>query len=83
VNHDDAVRPPRKDAAALAGLLRMLEALLDIADPVVADRLDDHFGFTGAAEFLLATAGLHADHLHALLAGPHQTTDTTKIETAP
>jgi hypothetical protein len=78
VNHDDTIRLPRKDAAALAGLLRMLEALLEIADPAVADALDDHFGFPGSVEFLLATA-----HLHTLLTGPHQNTDSTKIETTP
>jgi hypothetical protein len=83
VNHDDTIRLPRKDAAALAGLLRMLEALLEIADPAIADALDDHFGFPGSVEFLLATAGLHADHLHTLLTGPHQSTDSTKIETTP
>jgi hypothetical protein len=83
VNHDDTVRLPRKDATALAGLLRMLETLLDIDDPCVGYALDEHYGFAGAVDFLLATAGLHADHLHALLTGPSPATDSTTIETAP
>ena len=78
MNRTDTVALLRRDAVALAGLLNMLEHLLDIDDVAVADALDDHYGFPGAAEFLLATAGLHADALQALLT---TTTDSPKAET--
>ena len=67
MNHTDTIPLPRKDAIALAGLLRMLETVLDMTDVSVADALDEHFGFAGAVDLLFATAGLHADTLHALL----------------
>jgi hypothetical protein len=70
VTGTDAIPLPRKDAVALAGLLRMLETVLDMDDVTVADALDEHFGFDGAVDLLFATAGLHADTLHALLAHP-------------
>lgn len=82
MNRIDTIPLGRKDAVAPAGLPRMPETLLDIPDASVADALDDHFGFAGAAEFLLPSAGLHADHPHVLLTAP-RTTDTTKVETAP
>lgn len=66
----DAIPLPRKDAVALAGLLRMLETVLDMDDVSVADALDAHFGFDGAIDLLFATAGLHADTLNALLTHP-------------
>lgn len=81
MNRDDTIRLPRKDATALAGLLRMLEALLETDGPSVGYALDEHYGFPGAVDFLLATASLHADHLHALLTGTAAT--TTTIETTP
>jgi hypothetical protein len=73
----DTIPLPRKDAIALAGLLRMLETVLDMDDVAVADALDAHFGFDGAVDLLFATAGLHADTLHTLLAP----TEPTKAET--
>lgn len=76
----DATIPlPRKDAIALAGLLRMLETVLDMTDVSVADALDEHFGFDGAVNLLFATAGLHAATLNALLTNP--TERTQKAET--
>jgi hypothetical protein len=74
---DTTIALPRKDAIALAGLLRMLETVLEMTDVCVADALDEHFGFDGAVDLLFATAGLHADTLHALLAP----TEPTKAET--
>jgi hypothetical protein len=77
MSRTDTIPLPRKDAIALAGLLRMLETVLDMTDVSVADALDEHFGFDGAVDLLFATAGLHADTLHALLAP----TEPTKAET--
>ncbi|WP_116211635.1 hypothetical protein [Streptomyces olivoreticuli] len=77
----DTVVLPRKDAIALAQLLRTLETVLDIDDVSVADALDAHFGFDGAVDALFATAGLHADTLHYLLthpAGHPQKAETTR-----
>lgn len=77
----ETVALPRKDAVALAGLLRMLETVLDMHDVSVAHALDEHFGFDGAIDLLFATAGLHADTLHALLTGPaghSQKAETTR-----
>lgn len=76
MSRTDTVLLPRKDAIALAGLLRMLETVLEMTDVSVADALDEHFGFDGAVDLLFATAGLHADTLHTLLAP----TEPTKAE---
>ena len=67
---NDTVALPRKDAIALAGLLRMLETVLDMDDVSVADALDAHFGCHGAVDLLFATAGAHADILNTLLTDP-------------
>ena len=77
MSRTDTIPLPRKDAIALAGLLCMLETVLEMTDVSVADALDEHFGFDGAVDLLFATAGLHADTLHALLAP----TEPTKAET--
>jgi pyrroloquinoline quinone (PQQ) biosynthesis protein C len=79
MSRTDTVPLPRKDAIALAGLLRMLETVLEMTDVSVADALDEHFGFASAVDLLFATAGLHADTLHALLAAP--TEHSQKAET--
>ena len=70
---------PRPQAAALAELLRTLETVLDMSDVTVADALDAHFGYPGAADILLTAAGLHAEMLHALLTAP--TEHSQKAET--
>ncbi|MEU2835174.1 hypothetical protein ABZ667_42335 [Streptomyces lavendulae] len=70
MTHADTIALPRKDAIALAGLLRILETVLDMDDVSVADALDAHFGFDGAVDALFTTAGLHTDTLTSLLTHP-------------
>jgi hypothetical protein len=81
VNRTDTIRLGRKDALALADLLRTLETVLDMDDVSVADALDDHFGYCGAVDILFAAAGLHAETLQALLNAPaelSQKAETTR-----
>ncbi|PNE43424.1 hypothetical protein [Streptomyces noursei] len=81
MNHTDTIRIARKDALALAELLRTLETVLDMDDVPVADALDNHFGFDGAVDILFTAAGLHAQTLQALLtapAEPSQKAETTR-----
>lgn len=70
MNHTDTIRLGRKDALALADLLRTLESVLDMDEVSVADALDEHFGYSGAVDILFAAAGLHAEMLQALLTAP-------------
>ena len=81
MNRTDTIRLGRKDALALAELLRTLETVLDMDDVSVADALDDHFGYSGAIDILFAAAGLHAETLQALLNAPaelSQKAETTR-----
>jgi hypothetical protein len=77
MSRTDTVPLPREDAIAVAGLPGVLETVVEMTDVSVADALDEHFGFDGAVDLLFATAGLHADMLHTLLAP----TAPTKAET--
>ncbi len=70
MSNTDTIQPPRNDAIAPAGGLRMPATVLDMTDVSLADALDKHFGFDGAVN--LATTGLHA---------PLTTTEPTKAET--
>jgi hypothetical protein len=63
---------PRNDTIPLAAELHMFKAVLDRTDVSVTAALDKHFGFAGAVDLVLATAGPHA-----LLT----TTESTKAET--
>ena len=81
MNRTDTIPLGRKNALALADLLRTLETVLDINDVSVAEALDDHFGYCGAVDILLTAAGLHAETLHALLTAPaelSQKAETTR-----
>lgn len=61
----DQVNLSRQDAESLAKLLRQFEKFLDDCDEEVGDAMDDHFGFSPAAESLSAVLATHADALEA------------------
>lgn len=75
----ETIALPRREAAALAELLRTLETVLDMEEVAIADALDTHFGYSGAVDILFAAAGLHAEMLHSLLTAP--TEPSRKTET--